>query len=61
VATYRLQSNERCDWREVLQAHAGRTMQLTVQLPVVLFIQDTTELDFNGQTITGLCYREVAD
>lgn len=54
AAAYRLLSNERCDWREVLQAHAGRTVQRMAALNVVLCIQDTTELDFNGQTITGL-------
>ena len=54
AAAYRMLENERCDWREILDAHSHCTTQRMVALPVVLCLTDTTELDFNGQTITGL-------
>ena len=54
AAAYRMLENERCDWREILGAHSQCTMQRMAALPVVLCLTDTTELDFNGQTITGL-------
>lgn len=41
-------------WEAVLQPHMERTEARMRQHPVVLCIQDTTELDFNGQDITGL-------
>jgi len=52
ATAYRMLDNERCDWREILGAHGQCTMQRMAQLPVVLCLTDTTELDFNGQTIT---------
>ena len=54
AAAYRMLENERCDWREILGAHSQCTVQRMAALPVVLCLTDTTELDFNGQTITGL-------
>ena len=54
AAAYRMLDNERCDWREILGAHGQCTMQRMAQLPLVMRLTDTTELDFNGQTITGL-------
>ena len=54
AAAYRLLDNKRCDWREILEAHSHCTTQRMTALPVVLCLTDTTELDFNGQTITGL-------
>lgn len=54
AAAYRLLDNERCDWREIIEAHGRSTLQRMVELPVVLCLNDTTELDFNGQTIQGL-------
>ena len=54
AAAYRMLDNERCDWREVLDAHSQCTVQRMAALAVVLCLTDTTELDFNGQTITGL-------
>ena len=54
AAAYRMLDNKRCDWREVLEAHSHCTTQRMAALPVVLCLTDTTELDFNGQTITGL-------
>ena len=54
AAAYRMLDNERCDWREILGAHGQCTVQRMAALPVVLCLTDTTELDFNGQTIKGL-------
>ena len=51
---YRMLDNERCDWREIIEAHGRCTLQRMTGLPVVLCLHDTTELDFNGQTIEGL-------
>ena len=54
--------NQRCDWREILEAHSHCMTQRMAALPVVLCLTDLTDttglnftgLDFNGQTITGL-------
>lgn len=54
AAAYRMLDNERCDWREIIEAHGRATMNRMLDLPVVLCLNDTTELDFNGQTIQGL-------
>lgn len=54
AAAYRMLDNERCDWREILQAHGHCTEQRMAELNVVLCLHDTTELDFNGQEIEGL-------
>jgi len=54
IGAYRLLSNDRFDWRAVLEPHVHATMQRMAPEPVVLCLQDTTELDFNGQTTTGL-------
>ena len=54
AAAYRMLENERCDWREILGAHSQCTTQRMAALPVALCLTDTTELEFNGQTITGL-------
>ena len=48
--------NERCDWREILEAHSQCTTQRMTALPVVLCLTDLTdtiELDFNGLDSTG--------
>ena len=54
AAAYRMLDNERCDWREIIQAHGRCALQRMAALPVVLCLHDTTELDFNGQSIQGL-------
>jgi len=54
AAAYRMLDNERCDWREIIEAHGRSAMQRMSGLSVVLCLNDTTELDFNGQTIQGL-------
>lgn len=41
-------------WQDVLGPHLKRTEARMQQHPVVLCLQDTTELDFNGQRIEGL-------
>ena len=41
-------------WEDILTPHMDRTIDRMRQHPVVLCLQDTTELDFNGQSIEGL-------
>ena len=41
-------------WEEVLAPHMARTEMRMAEHPVVLCLQDTTELDFNGQDMDGL-------
>jgi hypothetical protein len=54
VAAYRFLSNEDVNWDDVMQAHWQASEQRISQHPVVLCLQDTTELDFNGQQMAGL-------
>lgn len=56
---YRLFDQARSDkrglgWESVLAPHMARTEARMAEHPVVLCLQDTTELDFNGQDIDGL-------
>lgn len=56
---YRLFDQARADkrglsWEVVLEPHVARTAVRMAEHPVVLCLQDTTELDFNGQSIEGL-------
>jgi Transposase Tn5 dimerisation domain/Transposase DNA-binding len=53
MAAYRFLGNERIDWRDMMQPHWDRTTARMGQLPVVLCIADTTELNFSGQDIEG--------
>jgi hypothetical protein len=58
-AVYRFFEQSREDkralsWRNVLAPHIAQTEARMRQHPVVLCLQDTTELDFNGQSIEGL-------
>ncbi len=54
-AAYRLLDNPAVEWREILDVHTTRTVERMVGQPVVLCIQDTTELDFTTQPgIAGL-------
>ena len=41
-------------WQDILDPHIARTEARRRQHPVVLCLQDTTELDFNGPSIDGL-------
>ena len=54
VAAYRFLSHEDVSWDDVMQAHWQASEQRIGQHPVVLCLQDTTELDFNGQQTAGL-------
>ena len=54
VAAYRFLSNTDVDWRAILEPHWVRTQERMRAHPVMLCIQDTTELDFNGQETAGL-------
>ena len=58
-AAYRLFDQARVQkrglgWEEVLAPHMARTEMRMAEHPVVLCLQDTTELDFNGQDMDGL-------
>ena len=53
-AAYRFLGSERYDWLDILEPHRQCTQRRMRAHPVVLCLQDTTELDFNGQTIKGL-------
>jgi hypothetical protein len=46
AATYRLFDNEKVTFERVLASHCQRTRERITVQPVVLLIQDTTELDF---------------
>ena len=54
VAAYRFFDNENVDWRAILEPHWQQTAQRMSTQSVVLCLQDTTELDFNGQQAKGL-------
>lgn len=54
IATYRFLGNEEVDWRKIMVPHYAQTVQRMRRHAVVLCLQDTTELDFNGQDIVGL-------
>ncbi|MCB1825527.1 MAG: IS4 family transposase [Candidatus Competibacteraceae bacterium] len=54
-AAYRLLDNPAVEWREILEVHSTRTVERLAGQPVVLCLQDTTELDFTSQPgIAGL-------
>ncbi len=53
-AAYRFLGNTKAAWRDILAPHWEQTQVRMRAHPVVLCIQDTTELDFNGQEIEGL-------
>ena len=54
MAAYRFFDNETVDWRAILGARMDCAMTRMAGHEVVLCIQDTTELDFNGQEASGL-------
>ncbi len=53
-AAYRFFSNDKVQWRDILDAHIQSSVARMAGQDVVLCIQDTTELDFNGQKAAGL-------
>jgi len=58
-AAYRFLSNQRTNWSTLMQPHWDATIKRMRGHKVVLNIQDTTELDFNGRQSEGLgrlCY-----
>ena len=54
VAAYRFLGNQEIEWRDIMEPHWQQTRQRMGGHPVVLCLQDTTELDFNGQETAGL-------
>lgn len=53
-AAYRLLSHDAVGWYDILEPHLKNSLQRMNAEPVVLCLQDTTQLDFNGQDIQGL-------
>ena len=53
-AAYRFLANDSIDWHQILRPHQEQTEQRLGKHAVVLCLEDTTELDFNGQEIAGL-------
>lgn len=54
IAAYRFLGQESLEWHDILQPHIDCTLKRSQHHSVVLCLQDTTELDFNGQLIEGL-------
>lgn len=54
IAAYRFFDNASIDWRAIMAPHWEQTEQRMAAQSVVLCLQDTTELDFNGQDAFGL-------
>jgi hypothetical protein len=53
-AAYRLLAQDDIEWEGILAPHWQSTEARMRAHPVVLCLQDTTELDFNAQGIAGL-------
>ena len=51
---YRFLAQDKLDWQDILQPHWDATAQMHARAPVVLCLQDTTELDFEGKATRGL-------
>lgn len=59
MAAYRFLGNDAVDWQAILAPHWEQTRRRMQGHAVMLCLQDTTELNFNGQEIDGLgplCY-----
>jgi hypothetical protein len=54
IAAYRFFDNEKVQWHAILEPHWQQTQKRMQTHQVVLCLQDTTELDFNGQDALGL-------
>lgn len=54
AAAYRFLRNEHVSWDKVLAPHWQASQARMAEHQVVLCIQDTTELNYNGQAIAGL-------
>lgn len=53
-AAYRFLGNPKVEWRGIMAPHWEQTQKRMSVHPVVLCLQDSTELDFNGQETEGL-------
>ncbi len=53
-AAYRFLGQDKLDWQDMLQPHWEASAQRMREHPVVLCLQDTTELDFEGKATRGL-------
>ena len=51
MAAYRFFGNDEVEWNDILAPHIESSVARMAAHEVVLCIQDTTELDFNGQTV----------
>ena len=49
MAAYRFFDNDGVDWQAIMAPHGQQTQHRIAALPVMLCLQDTSELDFNGQ------------
>lgn len=54
MAAYRFLGNDEVEWRDIMAPHWQQTQERMQAHPVILCLQDTTELDFNGQQAFGL-------
>ena len=54
AAAYRFLRNEQVGWDDVMAAHAQASRARMREHAVVLCLQDTTELNYNGQAMRGL-------
>lgn len=54
MGAYRFFGNEEIEWEGILAPHIESSVARMAAHEVVLCIQDTTELDFNGQEASGL-------
>ncbi len=54
IAAYRFFDNDEVEWEAILEPHWRQTERRMAACPVVLCLQDTTELDFNARRVTGL-------
>lgn len=54
MGAYRFFDNEKVEWHAILEPHWQQTQERMQAHRVVLCVQDTTELDFNGQDAIGL-------
>jgi hypothetical protein len=54
AATYRFLSQDKLSWTDILEPHWRCSVERVRTCEIVLRIQDTTELNFNGQAIAGL-------
>src|SRR5689334_20116948 len=54
MAAYRFFNNEKVTADKVLEPHRDATLERAKQFPVVLCVNDTSELDYTGKQILGL-------